>query len=103
MVWADRPRCMTSHFSPGFLELLLRKTRSYETLPKEIFLKLLEPQRGHSRKGSANKDYTKNFTFAINVYELNILQKISWIDHVRNEEVLLRVNEQRNILREIRK
>ena len=29
--------------------------------------------------------------------------KISWIDHVRNEEVLLRVNEQRNILREIRK
>ena len=29
-------------------------------------------------------------------------EKISWIDHVRNE-VLLRVNEQRNILREIRK
>ena len=30
-------------------------------------------------------------------------EKISWIDHVRNEEVLLRVNEQRNILHEIRK
>jgi len=30
-------------------------------------------------------------------------EKISWTDHVRNEEVLLRVNEQRNILREIRK
>ena len=30
-------------------------------------------------------------------------KKISWNDHVRNEEVLLRVNEQRNILREIRK
>ena len=30
------------------------------------------------------------------------MEKISWIDHVRNEEVLLRVNEQRNILREIR-
>ena len=29
--------------------------------------------------------------------------KISWTDHVRNEEVLLRVNEQRNILQEIRK
>ena len=29
--------------------------------------------------------------------------KISWTDHVRNEEVLLRVNEQRNILHEIRK
>ena len=31
------------------------------------------------------------------------VEKISWIDHVRNEEVLLRVNEQRNILHEIRK
>ena len=31
------------------------------------------------------------------------MEKISWIDHVRNEEVLRRVNEQRNILREIRK
>jgi hypothetical protein len=27
--------------------------------------------------------------------------KISWTDHVRNEEVLLRVKEQRNILHEI--
>ena len=30
------------------------------------------------------------------------MEKISWINRVRNEEVLLRVNEQRNILREIR-
>jgi hypothetical protein len=29
--------------------------------------------------------------------------EISWTDHVRNEEVLLRVNEQRNIQHEIRK
>ena len=29
--------------------------------------------------------------------------EISWTDHVRYEEVLLRVNEQRNILHEIRK
>ena len=29
--------------------------------------------------------------------------KISWTHHVRNEDVLLRVKEQRNILREIRK
>ena len=29
--------------------------------------------------------------------------EISWTDHVRNEDVLLRVNEQRNILHEIRK
>jgi hypothetical protein len=31
------------------------------------------------------------------------MEKISWADHVRNEEVLLRVNEQGNILPEIRK
>jgi hypothetical protein len=30
-------------------------------------------------------------------------EKISWTDHVRNEEVLLRVKEQRNILHEIHK
>jgi hypothetical protein len=31
------------------------------------------------------------------------MEKISWTDHVRNEEVLLRFSEQRNILHEIRK
>ena len=31
------------------------------------------------------------------------MEKISWTDHVRNEEVLLRVKEQRVILREISK
>ena len=31
------------------------------------------------------------------------MEKIGWTDHVRNEEVLIRVNEQRNILHEIRK
>ena len=31
------------------------------------------------------------------------MEKISWTDHVRNEEVLLRVKGQRNILHEIRK
>ena len=31
------------------------------------------------------------------------MEKISWTDHVRNEEVLLGVNGQRNILHEIRK
>jgi len=31
------------------------------------------------------------------------MEKISWSDHVRNEEVLLRVKEQRNILHEISK
>ena len=31
------------------------------------------------------------------------MEKISWTDHVRNEEVLLQVNEQKNILHAIRK
>jgi hypothetical protein len=31
------------------------------------------------------------------------MEKISWTDHVRDEDVLLRVKEQRNILHEIRK
>jgi len=31
------------------------------------------------------------------------MEKISWTDHVRNEEVLLRVKEQRNILHKISK
>jgi len=30
------------------------------------------------------------------------MEKLSWTDRMRNEEVLLRVNEQRNILHEIR-
>jgi hypothetical protein len=31
------------------------------------------------------------------------MEKISWTDHGRNEEVLLRVKEQRNILHELSK
>jgi len=31
------------------------------------------------------------------------MEDVSWTDHVRNEDVLLRVNEQRNILHETRK
>ena len=31
------------------------------------------------------------------------MEKVRWTDHVRNEDVLLRVKEQRNILHEIRK
>jgi hypothetical protein len=31
------------------------------------------------------------------------MEKVSWTDHVRNEDVLLRVKEQRNILHEILK
>jgi len=31
------------------------------------------------------------------------MEKISWTDHVRNEDVLLRVKEKRNILHEIHK
>ena len=35
--------------------------------------------------------------------EYRSYQKIRWTDHVRNEEVLLQVNEQRNIIHAIRK
>jgi len=31
------------------------------------------------------------------------MEEISWTDHVRNEDVLLRVKEERNILHKIRK
>jgi hypothetical protein len=31
------------------------------------------------------------------------MEKISWTDHVRNEEVLLRVQKEKNILHEISK
>ena len=31
------------------------------------------------------------------------MEKISWTDHVRNEEVLFRVNKQRNIVHAVRK
>jgi len=37
------------------------------------------------------------------VWQWRRMEKISWTDHVRNEEVLLRVKEQRNILHEISK
>jgi hypothetical protein len=30
------------------------------------------------------------------------MEKISWTDHVRNEDVLLQVNEQRNILHTVK-
>ena len=39
----------------------------------------------------------------LNVVRMSFLTTVSWTDHVRNEEVLLRVKEQRNILHEIRK
>ena len=46
---------------------------------------------------------TDFLTFLSHMWCWRRMEKISWTDHVRNEEVLLRVNEQRNILHEIRK
>ena len=48
---------------------------------------------------AADQKYLESFK----MWCWRIMEKISWTDHVRNEEVLLRVNEQRNILHEIRK
>ena len=44
-----------------------------------------------------------NFSSLLLDVYIQLMEKISWTDHVRNEEVLLRVKEQRNILHEIRK
>ena len=44
--------------------------------------------------------------YLLNTFEMwcwRRMEKISWTDHVRNEDVLLRVNEQRSFLHEIRK
>jgi len=46
---------------------------------------------------AADQEYLENFE----MWCWRRMEKISWTDHVRNEEVLLRVNEQRNILHEI--
>ena len=43
---------------------------------------------------AADKKYLEDFE----MWCWRRMEKISWTDHVRNEEVLLRVNEQRNIL-----
>jgi len=40
---------------------------------------------------------------AIEIWCWRRMEKISWTDHVRDEEVLLRVNEQRNVLLEMSK
>ena len=48
---------------------------------------------------AADQEYLESFE----MWCWRRLEKISWTDHVRNEEVLLSVNEQRNILHEIRK
>ena len=48
---------------------------------------------------AADQKYLESFQ----MWHWRRTEKISWIDHVRNEEVLLRANEQWNILHEIRK
>jgi hypothetical protein len=41
--------------------------------------------------------------YFISMWRWRRMEKISWTDHVRNEEVLLRVSVQKNILHDIRK
>jgi len=48
---------------------------------------------------AADQKYVESFE----MWYWRRMEKISWTNHVRNEEVLLRVNEQRNILHEVRK
>jgi len=51
------------------------------------------------RLRAADQKYLESFE----MWYWRRMEKISWIDHVRKEEVLLRVNEQRNILHDVRK
>jgi hypothetical protein len=44
-----------------------------------------------------------NLIYLYHIRRWRRMEKISWTDHVRNEEVVLRVKEQRNILHEINK
>jgi hypothetical protein len=62
---ADCPRCTARNFSPSYLELWLHEPSSYETLPKEVSLKRLQPQREHSRRRSTNRHSPNNITFMI--------------------------------------
>jgi hypothetical protein len=58
------------------------------------------------RKYANNKYISPNLFPITESFEMwcwRRIEKISWNDHVRNEDVLLRVKEQRNILHEIRK
>ena len=53
-----------------------------------------------------NRGVTEFISYIFNTFEIwcwRRMEKISWTDHVKNEEVLFRVNEPRNILHEIRK
>ena len=45
--------------------------------------------------------FVKVYSVSFEMWCWRRMEKISWTDHVRNEEVLLRVKEQRNILHEI--
>ena len=70
------------------------------------------PSSGHNyKKISKNKvqwlvrlvQYIRNTWKIFEMWWWRRMEKISWTDHVRNEGVLLRVKEQRNILHEISK
>jgi hypothetical protein len=50
------------------------------------------------RRGKGTRDAIGMMSFEM--WRWRRMEKISWTDHVRNEEVLLRVSEQRNILHE---
>ena len=60
-----------------------------------------------SRIATAKAAFNKNKNLFTGKLDLNLRKKLVkfyvWTDHVRNEEVLLRVKEQRNTLHEIRK
>ena len=60
--------------------------------------------RGSVHHSTIHKERSNKMQQCIKILFFYIyMEKISWTDHVRNEDVLHRVKEQRNILHEIRK
>jgi len=65
----------------------------------EIKCSIAMAKAAFNKKRTQNQKYLEDFE----MWCWRRMEKVSWTDHVRNEEVLFRVKEQRNILHEIRK
>jgi hypothetical protein len=68
-------------------------------------MKIKSPRTSQTRESLFSPTIGRIYFLLVNyiVWCWRRMEKISWTDHVRNEDVLLRVKEQRIILHEIRK
>jgi hypothetical protein len=88
-------------------KIMHEKTKQYETTQKVVF-----HTQTRRKSRTASECTVRTDILSYNYVELpgnfgmwccRRMRKICWTDHIRNEEVLLRVKEQRNILHEISK